>query len=70
MVTVFRLWYDLVCLGYTLSYIVTPICVKAMTFLTNLPTVFKEVTLDSKGFEFYGSTSTMSWSAPTREDPP
>ena len=42
----------------------------AMTFLTNLPTVFKEVTLDSRGFEFYRSTSTMSWSAPTREDLP
>ncbi len=42
----------------------------AMTFLTNLPTVFKEVTLDSKGFEIYCLTSTMSWSAPIREDLP
>ena len=63
MVTVFRLWYDLVCLGYTLSYIVTPICAKATTFLTNLPTVFQEVTLGHGALEICPRPSTMSWSA-------
>lgn len=41
-----------------------------MTFLTNLPTVFQEVTLVHGALEIGGHPFTMSWSAPTREDLP